>query len=314
MADLINGKLIEIIVCPVCAGALCADPMQCQLVCSGCASCYDIKDGIPLLYPKDTDSHRLKEEEALAARMLTPDDTPRGRFSSFQWAFSKQEFWSVVNSCIPQTPVRMLNIGCGVDDGFSFFEQRGHEFVNFDLVVAVLEHLQRRHQAQFCVAGDFRRMPFRPGQFDVVILTDLLHHDETYIVELLRSALNLLKPGGKIFIEDVNAWGMFQIPKTLLIPRVFYRRLRSLYHALFRPHHAPADYEFPTSMKAVKAILRGLGYERIRAYPHDAYPNISPAFYKIYRFLGYIRHVKEYHNYHYFLSAERAGLRNNRGS
>jgi hypothetical protein len=122
----------------------------------------------------------------------------------------------------------------------------------------------------------------------------------------LGSFRDLLKPKGTLLLEDPNAWGLFQMSRSIFMPRFVYRSLRSVFHTLKGSTHRPADYEFPTNVWRVMTILRELGFENIKCYPHTAYPTISERKHRIYCSLGGSKCVRKYHNYHYMLSAVRA--------
>jgi hypothetical protein len=109
-----------------------------------------------------------------------------------------------------------------------------------------------------------------------------------------------------LFLEDPNAWGLFQMSKSIFMPRPMYRGLRSAWHTLRRSEHRPADYEFPTNVWQVMSMLRELGFRDVTAHPHTAYPSIGAAGYGVYRMLSGFEYVRTYHNYHYLLSAARA--------
>jgi SAM-dependent methyltransferase len=187
-----------------------------------------------------------------------------------QWDRSKDEFWSMVKGEVEPPPGCIVNIGCGYDRRFVEFEKQGYLFVNFDLV---------------CI--------------------DVIHHESEQLHGILAAFHALLKPGGRLFLEDPNAWGMFQMAKSILLPRPVYRLLRSTYHHVKRSSHRPAEYEFPTSVWKVRKLLREVGFSGIRLHPNESYPCVGPSAYAAYRVFRKIEYVKTYHNYHYMLSAEK---------
>ncbi len=203
-----------------------------HLKCDYCNKEYLIKHGIPLLYPPQMDIEHLQEEESLAKMMKQPRLSRKEQFSSLQWNNSKQEFWGMVKDNIEIPPKSFINIGCGYDHHFTQFEQQGFTFVNFDIVYDMLYTLQKDFGAKSCVAGDISKLPFRKNSFDYVVSIDVIHHENDKILNLLESFRNLLKPGGFLFLEDPNAWGMFQMTKSILLPKPVYRFLRSSYHKL----------------------------------------------------------------------------------
>lgn len=301
MSNLINPELIRWIVCPVCDGDL-ADSVEC-LKCTHCGSEYKIRQGIPLLYPPNMDIDHLWTEENLARMMKSQRPNPKEQFSSLQWKNSKQEFWNMVRANIQTPPKSFVNIGCGYDSSFSQFEQQGYTFVNFDMIYDMLDTLQRDFGAKSCVGGDVHNLPFKKNFFDYIVSIDLIHHESKNVFTLLESFRNLLKPGGILFLEDPNAWGMFQMAKSILLPKPLYMFLRSAYHRLKRSTHRPADYEFPTSVWRVKAMLQRLGFHSIRIHSNKAYPCIGETSFRFYKLFSNFEFIRKYHNYHYMISA-----------
>lgn len=301
MTSLTNPALICLLACPTCGSDLLEDAGS--LKCTHCGREYKVKNGIPLLYPDNMNIDHLRGEENLAKMMKRPRLSKKDKFSLAQWEISKQEFWEMVGSNIDVAPKSFINIGCGYDSYFSSFEKAGYVFINFDIVYDMLYALQESLGARSCVAGDLNSLPFKKNSFDYVVCIDVIHHESDKIPILLESFRDLLKPGGILFLEDLNAWGVFQFAKSML-PKPLHRLLRSVYHQLKRSTHRPADYEFPTSVWQVKSALEELGFCSIGVHPGKAYPSIGPASYRVYKFFGRFEWVRKYHNYHYMLSAK----------
>jgi len=303
MSSLTNPKLIQFLACPDCGGEL-SELRNC-LQCASCFTEYEIRNGIPLLYSKKMDFAHMREEENLAGMMKSPRLNAKERFSAHQWDISKREFWSIVHRFAPPSPQAYINIGCGFDDRFRDLELQGNTFINFDMIYDMLFDLQQRAGAKSCVAGDLNNLPFKKGTFDYVVSIDVIHHENENLPQLLQSFRDLLKPGGRQFLEDPNAWGLFQMSKSIFLPKPLYRFLRSQYHRLKRSEHRPADYEFPTNVWRVMSILKQLGFHEIVVYPHTAYPSIGESSYRFYKLFSRFDFVRRYHNYHYMLSAAR---------
>lgn len=301
--NLSNSGLISLLACPECGCDLLRD--QEDLICSLCDGRWEIRDGIPLIYPRHMDVEHLEEEESLARMMKSPRLNRKEIFSSQQWRQSKMEFWRAVEKNMHKNPGTWINIGCGYDSAFAKFERQGHTFVNFDLVFDILRAQQQENGAMSCVGGDVSSFPFKKGSFDYVVCIDVIHHESDRLKSMLISFMDLLKPGGRLFIEDVNAWGMFQIPKSVMLPRPVYRKLRSFYHRIKKSDHRPADYEFPTSVWSVKRMLSEIGFRNVICHENLSYPSISEPVYRIYRACAGFDFVRRYFNYHYMISAEK---------
>lgn len=297
----INPELIQLLACPNCGNDL--REVNNQLRCIGCGKEYEIRNGIPLLYPDNINLEHLQSEGILAKKMRMPRINLKDKFSAVQWEHSKREFWRMVQEHIKTGPKTIINIGCGYDANFKEFEQSGYLFVNFDLVYEMLYTQQQDFGAKACVAGDITSLPFKKNSFDYVICIDVIHHESDKLLYILTSFRDLIKPGGSLFIEDVNRWGMFQFYKSVLLPKPLYMLLRSIYHGLKHSQHKPADYEFPTSPWNVKKALTMIGFHNMKIYSNNSYPCIGPIRFQVYKFFSRIQRVRKFHNFHYMLSA-----------
>ncbi|MDZ7859518.1 MAG: methyltransferase domain-containing protein [Candidatus Krumholzibacteriota bacterium] len=301
MSELLNPQLINLLACPDCNSDL--EIIASQLQCSNCRKKYEIRNGIPCLYPSSIDEEHLQEEESLADIMKRTHHNKKDQFISTQWDESKKEFWGMVKNNVVGNNKVLINIGCGYDSNYIDHEKERNIFVNFDLVFKMLNFLQNEYGAKSCVAGDINKLPFKKASFDYVISIDVIHHESDNLKSMIKSFADLLKPGGTLFLEDPNAWGMFQIPKSILLPRSIYRLMRSMYHKLRQSKHRPADYEFPTNVRKIKDILRNLTFTDIVVYPNNSYPCIGPKAFQLYNLFSGLDYIRKYHNYHYMISA-----------
>lgn len=300
MSPSTSPELLGLLACPECGGNLaCGEE---SLLCAGCGRSFGVRKGIPLLYPDDIDRAHIEEEEKLAELMAT--HTPSGREILYeaQWAQSKKEFWGFVKERASGGNLSILNAGCGIDRGFFDLEGMG-TLVAFDLMPSLLERLGAIYGSKHNVAGAVQALPFREGSFDCICCVDLVHHEPERLPGIIRSFHKALKPGGALFLEDINAWGLFQFWKSIFLPAPVHGALRSAYHRARRSPHRPADYEFPTSVWRVRKLLEAAGFREIEAVPQRAYPNTGPAGLAVYRALSRFDRVRRYHNFHYMLFA-----------
>ena len=80
MGNLINPDLIRWISCPLCDGDL-IDSIE-WLKCTRCDTKYEVRQGIPLLYPPSMSIDHLLEEEKLAGMRKSPNSSSKGKFSA----------------------------------------------------------------------------------------------------------------------------------------------------------------------------------------------------------------------------------------
>jgi SAM-dependent methyltransferase len=270
---------------------------------------YNIKNEIPLLYPNNIDMDHLHEEEHLAEMMRRKPTSKKDIFSLQEWDKSKKEFWHIFTKELADKKNKtILYLGCGFDAHAHEFIKNGHTFINFDMIVPMLEEQQRISKNNTNVAGDINALPFQVSSIDYIICIDVIHHEYYSLQPLLKNITDLLAPGGKLFLEDPNAWALFQWPKSIFLPKPLYIFLRRLYHAIKKSVHKPADYEFPTSLWKIQRILKRIEMLNIQIYPQQAYPETNKLFTKIYRIFSYIPFIAKYCNYHYMISATKKEL------
>jgi uncharacterized protein YbaR (Trm112 family)/2-polyprenyl-3-methyl-5-hydroxy-6-metoxy-1,4-benzoquinol methylase len=297
-----NKELLPYLACPDCRHPL--ELSDRTFLCTHCRRKYKIQDGIPLLYPANLDQSHLREETELA-ELMRLHHSEKADFNAEQWAQSKEDFWGMVENQIPCRRCSLLYIGSGYDHAFDRFQKLGHLFINFDMIPEMLKQL-RSAQAQVCIAGDMNALPFQNNRFDALIVIDVLHHESNHIDDLLKRFSELLVPGGILFIEDINAWGLFQFYKSILMPKPVYRMLRSVYHSMKHGHYAPADYEFPTSTLQIRRKLKSLNYHSIQSHPTRGYPYLNRINQMIYKQFSKLKIIPRYFNYHYMMSAVNA--------
>ena len=305
--SMISKELLEILACPDCREDLherCGD-----LACTGCGRCFDVRNGIPILFSKHVNQERLEKEEKLGESMKRPKPSLSGKelFSEDQWRESKNEFWEYVeSSLVTRLPRTIINIGCGIDTRFLQLRELGHMVIAFDLIFNLLDTLRAEHGSRYNIAGAVQALPFKKNSLDALCCIDLIHHEYAGIPRILESFRSILKPGGYLFLEDINAWGLYQFPKSIVLPKRLHRALRSSYHRLRRSSHRPADYEFPTSVWWTRKTLAELGFRDITVVPQRTYPNVCPVGWKLYTILARSEYVRRYHNFHYMIAARKA--------
>lgn len=296
-------ELLKMLACPDCHGSL--HPDESGLQCPACKHIFQLQHGILQLYPKDQNINLLREEILFAELMRQAQKSRHKEWHQEQWIESKKEFWDIIRQTIVNSPLNLLFIGSGYDiNGDTVIND--HFYVHFDLIADRLDHVKNQYSKALCIAGDMHALPFHPESFDVIISADTLHQDKNQLESLLSKCTNLLKPGGQIIIEDINAWRIYPICKSKRLTRSMYYKLQNILHHIKKSGLMPQKYIDPADYLTVKNLLLKLGYHFVKAHPIKAYPYSNKYQYKIYRILSKLKPVSLYFNYHFIISAEKS--------
>jgi amino acid adenylation domain-containing protein len=114
-------------------------------------------------------------------------------------------------------PERVLEIGCGVGLVLRNLAPKCRAYRGLDIstsAIAALVNWTRTEQTlqhvelALCPAADLGDI--EPGLFDTVVLNSVAQYfpDAGYLVEVLKRSVDLLTPGGRIFIGDVRHLGL----------------------------------------------------------------------------------------------------------
>lgn len=302
MTSLIEDRLLDLLACPRCSGEL--GPGEHSLTCFSCGTSFEVRGGIPVLMPDGIDLEHLAEEEKLGAIMTDKPASEKNTLSEQQWALSKIEYWDLVRERLG-TGNTIINIGCGFD--MEFLELAADNvIVAFDLICPLLEKLRDDHGSTFNVAGGVQALPFRDEAFDAICCIDLIHHEPDRLSAIFDSFARILKPGGMLFLEDINAWGLLQFWKSKLLSRPLHGTLRDGWHIIRESEHRPAPYEFPTDVFRSMRMLGEAGFTDIEALELKSYPNTGKAGLNLYGKLSSSERVRRFHNFHYMIFARRA--------
>ncbi len=301
MTHLIEDTLLDLLACPRCGGNMGAGARQ--LSCFSCGTQYDIRGGIPVLMPEGIDLEHLAEEEKLGQLMADAPESEKDALSEEQWKLSKKEYWDFVRGRIG-TGKTVVNIGCGVDTTFLEMAD-GNTLVAFDLMCSLLERLHGEYGSRFNVTGAVQALPFRSGSFDAICCIDLIHHEPEKLSDIFDSFARILKPGGMLFLEDINAWGITQFWKSKMMPRQMHGKLRDGWHRIKGSKHRPAPYEFPTDVFGSMRMLEKTGFAEVEALPLRSYPNTGRAGLSLFGTLSSSDRIRRYHNFHYMIFAKK---------
>jgi ubiquinone/menaquinone biosynthesis C-methylase UbiE len=110
-----------------------------------------------------------------------------------------------LNRNLPESPQKVLDVGCGTGAMGLLFAEMGHQVTAVDLSEAMISKAREKADAQKLSielqTGDAEHLPFSDGSFDVVVNRHLLWtlpHPATALKEWHR----VLKSGGVVLIID----------------------------------------------------------------------------------------------------------------
>jgi len=299
-------ELIEILACPDC-GAANLEFGEDALRCPTCDASYPILNGVAQMLPSHL-ANALKQKSAymerLRASMLKGGESPPAdpEVDRFMWeqqlyswgkeviyrdARAAQVFSSyaeggaktlcqfIKEKATELKHKRLLYVGSGNDRQVTLpLEQAGAFVVNLDIASEPLEDLVQAG-AKNCVCGDFRRLPFPAGAFDVVFSKGSVHHSHP-IAEPLTAMARVTKRGGYIIVAEPNRYSLHHLPRYLLLPHLRKKFVRLLPR---RPGLGyPTPYEDAISAAEVARILMGEGISHLerRTLTHLP-PHVPPA-------------------------------------
>lgn len=103
----------------------------------------------------------------------------------------------------PGAGERVLDAACGPGIVTAALSARGMRAVGIDLTAEMIAEARAAEAGSF-VRGDAARLPFGDRTFDAVVSRNALHHmTEPGVV--LREMVRVLRPGGRLVVEDMRA-------------------------------------------------------------------------------------------------------------
>src|SRR5213082_2908123 len=267
--------LRDLLACPICGRAL-AISWQCE----GCGVRYTAPDGIPNLRlggDARTDAVRRFYERA-----PFPGYGPRDSLSSLCARAERSKFARLLNEAIPGD-ARILEIGCGTGQMSLYLARADRLVIGADLTRASLElavaaaHRFKLDRVLF-VETDLHRPGLRPGSFDVVYSSGVLHHTPNPRAAFARIA-QLARPGGMIVLGVYNAIARIPLRLRRLVARMSRYQLIPFDPVLRSRKNEPArreawlrdQYQHPEEHRHTLAEVQGWfaenNVEFVRAYP-----------------------------------------------
>ena len=267
--------LHALLACPSCGGELSPG-----WTCSGCGAAYAAADGVPDLRiggDARTDVVRRFYEAA-----PFPGYRESDTLSSLRARAGRSEFARLLDLAIPGD-ARIVEIGCGTGQMSLYLARARRLVVGADLTrpsLALGAQAARRfnvRQVQF-IETDLNRPGLKPGAFDVVYCSGVLHHTPDPKAAF-ASIVRLARPGGLIVLGLYNRYARLPLRLRRMAARMTGYRWIPFDPVLRDRQSEPArrtawlrdQYQHPEehrhTLGEVRGWFAGNDVDFIRAYP-----------------------------------------------
>jgi len=198
-----------LLACPACTGTLSE-----EWTCTNCATRFAMDEGIPnLRLPADASTDTVRRFYEAAP---FPGYPPRETLQALRARAARNDFARLIDRAIPGD-ARIVDAGCGTGQMCLYLARADRLVVGADMARASLR-LGAAAAARFgldhvhFVETDLRRPGLKPGAFDVVYSSGVVHHTPEPRASFARIAA-LARPGGLIVLGVYNA--IARIPTRL---------------------------------------------------------------------------------------------------
>ena len=205
-----------LLACPACRGALRADWR-----CTICGMAFDVPDGVPALrLPSDG---RTETVRGFYTETPFPNYPPQASLSWLRERAGRSEFARLLDAAIAPD-ARIVEVGCGTGQMSLYLARADRLVIGADLTRASLllaAEAARRfgiENASF-VEMDLAQPALRPGAFDLVYCSGVLHHTPDPRASFAR-IVELARPGGMIVLGLYNAVARMPLRLRRVIARL----------------------------------------------------------------------------------------------
>lgn len=265
----------DLLACPACAGRLGSD-----WLCAGCGRRFDAADGIPnLRLPADGATETVRRFYSAAPFPAYP---PHETLQTLRVRAERSVFARLLDEAVPPD-ARVVDIGCGTGQMCLYLARADRLVIGADLTRASLSlgaAAARRFgvdRVQF-VETDLQRPGLKPGAFDLVYSSGVLHHTPDPSASFAR-LVQLARPGGVIVLGVYNAFARIPLRLRRLIARLSGFRVVVFDPVLRDREDEPArreawlrdQYQHPEehrhTLGEIQRWFARNGVEYLRAYP-----------------------------------------------
>lgn len=115
---------------------------------------------------------------------------------------AKKSFYSFIEKAPFRESDIVLDLGGGVGRIAKFFINRVKKIVVADYSKGMIEQCRTRLDL-YCTLSQAEKLPFKDAHFDKIIIVESFHHFQNQ-EKVIREAKRVLKPTGKIILEEIN--------------------------------------------------------------------------------------------------------------
>lgn len=191
---------IDLLACPACRG-----PLGPDWRCGNCRLSFSAPDGVPAL--RLAGDHRTEVVRHFYTETPFPNYPPEASLSWLRARAGQSEFARLLDAAVPPD-AHIVEIGCGTGQMSLFLARGDRQVVGADLTRASLSlaaDAARRFGIENVsfVEMDLARPALRPGAFDLVYCSGVLHHTPDPAASF-RHIVELARPGGLIVLGLYN--------------------------------------------------------------------------------------------------------------
>lgn len=206
----------DLLACPACRSALAVDWR-----CGCCGLLFGEADGVPALRLASDD--RTETVRSFYTETPFPNYPPEASLSWLRARASGSEFAQMLDAAIPPDAC-IVEVGCGTGQMSLFLAHGERRVIGADLTRASLL-LAADAARRFGIEGvtfvetDLTRPALRPGAFDVVYCSGVLHHTPDPRASFARIA-RLARPGGMIVLGLYNTIARLPLRARRVVARL----------------------------------------------------------------------------------------------
>jgi len=213
-------SLSALLACPSCAGSL-----DETLRCAGCGTAWPVADGIARLR-LDADARTETVRQFYNAAPF-PGYPPNDSLSWLRARAGRSAFARLLDDSIPGD-ARIVEIGCGTGQTSLYLARADRQVVALDLSREALK-LGAAAAGRYGISeigfveADLTHLPLKPGAFDLVYSSGVLHHTPDPRGAFAR-IVKAVRPGGLIVIGLYNTIARLPLRARRVVARLTGRR------------------------------------------------------------------------------------------